>query len=72
MRSQETVIVLQVLKQLHMELSELRAEVQSVKDCIERIEQTGLVQYDVDDDSEEEEFSYDESSEDASVASAPF
>lgn len=42
MRSNETLILLQVMKQLSTEIAELRAEVRVVHDAVERIEQTGL------------------------------
>ena len=42
MRSNETLVLLQVMKQLHTEISELRADVRAVHDTVERIEQTGL------------------------------
>ena len=42
MRSNETLILLQVMKQLSTEIAELRAGVRVVHDAVERIEQTGL------------------------------
>ena len=42
MRSHETMILLQVMKQMHTEIAELRAEVRAAHSAIERMEQTGL------------------------------
>tara|TARA_X000000368_G_C23052912_1_gene722352 strand:+ start:223 stop:438 length:216 start_codon:yes stop_codon:yes gene_type:complete len=42
MRSNETVIVLQVLKQLHAEVAALRVELHGVRDAVQRVEHMPL------------------------------
>ena len=41
MHSNETIAVLGALKRMYLELLELRAQVEDVKNTLERIEQTG-------------------------------
>ena len=42
MRSNETIVILQALKALHVELDGVRAEVREVRQCLLKIEEEGL------------------------------
>ena len=72
MRSNETVILLQVLKHLDQEIQALKSSVTDIANTLERLEQTGVLGgtflLDMESEGEEEE----EESEDESAASAPF
>lgn len=73
MRSNETVIILQVLKSICEELKEVMREVRRTQDMLDRIEQTGLtinIESDTDMSSESESEESEESV--ASATSAPF
>jgi len=74
MRSNETVIILQVLKSICEELKEVMREVRRTQDMLDRIEQTGLtinIESDTDVSSSEEESEESEESV-VSATSAPF
>ena len=70
MRSNETVILLQVLKHLAQEIEALKSSVSDIANTLERLEQTGglggTFLLDMESEGEEEE------SEDESAASAPW
>ena len=74
MRSNETVILLQVLKHLAQEIEALKSSVSDIADTLERLEETGafggtfLLDMESDGEGEEEE----EESEEGSAASAPW
>ena len=69
MRSNETVILLQVLKHLAQEIEALKSSVSDIANTLERLEQTGgLGTFLLDMESEEEE----EESGEESAASAPW
>ena len=73
MRSNETVIILQVLKSICEELKEVMREVRRTQDMLDRIEQTGLtinIESDTDMSSESESEESEESV--VSATSAPF
>jgi len=77
MRSNETVILLQVLKHLAQEIEALKSSVSDIADTLERLEETGAFggTFLLDMDSEEEEGEEEESEEEspaASAASAPW
>ena len=77
MRSNETVILLQVLKHLAQEIEALKSSVTDIANTLERLEETGAFggTFLLDMDSEEEEGEEEESEEEspaASVASAPW
>ena len=76
MRSNETVIILQVLKSICEELKEVMREVRRTQDMLDRIEQTGLtinIESDTDMSSESESEESEESEESVvSATSAPF
>ena len=70
MRSNETVILLQVLKHLAQEIEALKSSVSDIANTLERLEQTGglgTFLLDMESEGEEEEESGEES-----VASAPW
>ena len=73
MRSNETVILLQVLKHLAQEIEALKSSVSDIANTLERLEQTGglggTFLLDMESEGEEEE---EEESEEGSAASAPF
>ena len=73
MRSNETVILLQVLKHLDQEIQALKSSVSDIANTLERLEQTGALGgtflLDMESEGEEEE---DEESEEESAASAPW
>ena len=72
MRSNETVILLQVLKHLAQEIEALKSSVSDIADTLERLEETGAFGgtflLDMESEGEEEE----EESEEESAASAPW
>ncbi len=68
-RSQETVLILHVLKQLHVEMASLQEQVQDVQSALERMEGSHLT-FDVYESDESSHGSSDESVE--STNSAPF
>ena len=71
MRSNETVILLQVLKHLAQEIEALKSSVSDIANTLERLEQTGglgTFLLDMESEGEEEE----EESGEESVASAPW
>ena len=77
MRSNETVILLQVLKHLTQEIEALKSSVSDIADTLERLEETGAFggTFLLDMDSEEEEGEEEESEEESpatSAASAPW
>ena len=76
MRSNETVILLQVLKHLTQEIEALKSSVSDIADTLARIEETGVLHGDIlldmMEDEEEGEEEEEEESEDESVASAPW
>ena len=73
MRSNETVILLQVLKHLDQEIQALKSSVSDIANTLERLEETGAFGgtflLDMESEGEEEE---DEESEEESAASAPW
>ena len=71
MRSNETVILLQVLKHLAQEIEALKSSVSDIADTLERLEETGAFggTFLLDMESEGEE---EEESEEESAASAPW
>ena len=73
MRSNETVILLQVLKHLAQEIEALKSSVSDIADTLERLEETGAFGgtflLDMESEGEEEE---EEESEEESAASAPW
>ena len=73
MRSNETVILLQVLKHLAQEIEALKSNVSDIANTLERLEETGAFGgtflLDMESEGEEEE---DEESEEESAASAPW
>lgn len=73
MRSNETVILLQVLKHLAQEIEALKSSVTDIANTLERLEETGAFGgtflLDMESEGEEEE---DEESEEESAASAPW
>ena len=73
MRSNETVILLQVLKHLAQEIEALKSSVSDIADTLERLEETGAFGgtflLDMESEGEEEE---EEESEQESAASAPW
>ena len=73
MRSNETVILLQVLKHLAQEIEALKSSVSDIANTLERLEETGAFGgtflLDMESEGEEEE---DEESEEESAASAPW
>ena len=74
MRSNETVILLQVLKHLAQEIEALKSSVSDIADTLERLEETGAFggTFLLDMESEEEGEEEDEESEEESAASAPW
>ena len=76
MRDQETLIVLHAIKAIHNEVLEMKSKVDELRDTLERIEQTGVLEPesydDDDDDEEEEEDEWATASDLESVQSAPF
>ena len=75
MRSNETVILLQVLKHLDQEIQALKSSVTDIANTLERLEQTGALggTFLLDMmEGEEEEEEEEESEDDESAASAPF
>ena len=73
MRSNETVILLQVLKHLAQEIEALKSSVSDIANTLERLEQTGAFggTFLLDMESEEGE-EEEEESEEGSAASAPW
>ena len=73
MRSNETVILLQVLKHLAQEIEALKSSVSDIANTLERLEETGAFGgtflLDMESEGEEEE---EEESEEGSAASAPW
>ena len=73
MRSNETVILLQVLKHLAQEIEALKSSVSDIANTLERLEETGAFGgtflLDMESEGEEEE---EEESEEESAASAPW
>ena len=73
MRSNETVILLQVLKHLAQEIEALKSSVSDIADTLERLEETGAFGgtflLDMESEGEEEE---EEESGEESAASAPW
>tara|TARA_Y100001937_G_scaffold11157_1_gene13761 strand:- start:102 stop:323 length:222 start_codon:yes stop_codon:yes gene_type:complete len=73
MRSNETVILLQVLKHLEQEIQALKSSVTDIANTLERLEETGAfggtLLLDMESEGEEEE---EEESEEGSAASAPW
>ena len=73
MRSNETVIILQVLKSICEELKEIMREVRRTQDMLDRIEQTGLtINIESDDVSSSDSESEESEETVASATSAPF
>ena len=74
MRSNETVILLQVLKHLAQEIEALKSSVSDIADTLERLEETGAFggTFLLDMESEEEGEEEEEESEEESAASAPW
>ena len=74
MRSNETVILLQVLKHLAQEIEALKSSVSDIADTLERLEETGAFggTFLLDMESEEEGEEEGEESEEGSAASAPW
>ena len=74
MRSNETVILLQVLKHLAQEIEALKSSVSDIANTLERLEETGAFggTFLLDMESEEGEEEEEEESEEGSAASAPW
>ena len=74
MRSNETVILLQVLKHLAQEIEALKSSVSDIADTLERLEETGAFggTFLLDMESEGEEEEEEEESGEESAASAPW